>query len=121
MDLVYPRIKTGSRSAADVVVLLNRLPARDLKAKSLCNSQPTTDQPVYSSEPALQASQTSDYYVLAKVDLPSSSAGVANSYGDWVPGRLRIADFEMDGFPDIVVSLSSSGSGKGSKTVALAN
>lgn len=121
MDLVYPRIKPGRNAAADILVLINRLPAKDFKSKTLCNSKPTTEQPVFASEPALSTTLSSDFYVIAKVDLPSTTSTLAPSFGDWVPGRLRIADFEMDGFPDIVVTFKTTSSGTESQTFALAN
>ena len=108
-SLILRENEASKNGGAEVLVMLNRLTAKDTKSKSLCNSKPTKNKALFSSEPALGAVSANDFYLVSKVDTSALSTNnnvmLANSFGDLVPGRLRLSDFEMDGFPDIVMTL----------------
>ena len=65
MDIMYPRIKNGKNSAADIVVMFNRLPAKGSKSKNLCQAKPTINKQIFYSEPNLISTNTqvSDWYL----------------------------------------------------------
>jgi hypothetical protein len=86
-----------------------------VKAESLCNSETTTGQSIFDKNPAKSSANA----LVAPIAVPAGSSGLRSSIAGVVPGRLRIADLEMDGFPDIVMTLQTSAAG--SQTTVLKN
>lgn len=85
LDLIY------TQNAA-LFVNYNTLPSQGPKQTSLCNPKPNLTAP-FTENP------------IKTYDLPQDQPLQDSMPG--VPGRLRIADIEMDGFPDVVLTLAT--------------
>jgi hypothetical protein len=73
------------------------------KAESLCNSETISGESIFSQD----ITEASSSVMILPITMPTDSYGLMSSFKDVVPGRLRLADLEMDGFTDIVVTLET--------------
>ena len=92
-DLIYARAETN-----EIVVLLNQLPAVSAKSMDLCREDPNSSRRIFVSNPAKTSADK------ALVMKSESSLNLAPAIPG-VPGRLRLAELNSDGYPEIIATL----------------
>jgi hypothetical protein len=91
-DLLYARPETQ-----EIVVLYNKLSAQTANSDQLCHANSNSNDMIYTSNPKTSSGDALVYKTDVLLNLASVSATI--------PGRLRIADFDHDGFIDILMTV----------------
>ena len=82
-------------------MLYNQLKAQGYKSPQLCNLQPNSASQIFDSNPTKSTATTLVYNTGTPMQIATSLKGT--------PGRLRLVDVDLDGFPDIILTLVNSG------------
>ena len=82
-------------------MLYNQLKAQGYKSPQLCNLQPNSASQIFDSNPTKSTATTLVYKTGIPMQIATSLKGT--------PGRLRLVDVDLDGFPDIILTLVNSG------------